>query len=769
MFSPRLLVILLILTKFYAPAQLFTHSFEPIFQDESGTKLEMALVGGLNHPQFSNIDLNGDGNLDLLVYDRSGDALLTFISNKDGAVVNWKYDPMYEQFFPKGKEFYLLKDFNNDGRPDIWTYSEAYAGDSVILYRNVTKSLPSFEAVKKLYAYDLVNYVPFNPNKKISQVLGCIPGIEDLDGDGDIDYVTNLNVTGSSMILNANNSIDSSKSLEDISFYIPDKCYGGIDEVDNELILNAFCYFREAYPLKEKKKHAATKTLLFFDNDDDGDMDLFYGSSEELTIPIYYLENGRADLGNYYKDTFISIDTAYFAQDIQDKLAIAPGSFYLDINLDGTKDLIMASNERVIDSYPIMQTDNVAYFINKGKDTKPDFEYQTNQFLVGEMVDWGAHTAPAMVDLDGDEDLDLIIATNGDHAKTSNKNDFLVYYENIGDKREPIFKLTDIDFAGVKSLSLQRVVPEFADLDKDGDFDLYLGNAEGTIVELINSGTSTNPSFDVNNTKFQNIDLEGSIAPYFYDLDNDGAVDLLCGTQNGPIRYYRNLSSAGAMLKLENDTLGGIMVNELLFTRILTPQGFRDTFVYSPIAFSKPCIGLFKNGEKALLVGGNEGKLRVYGLNEDHTASFTEVEDYMVTYVNKEAYTRDWGENIYPAVGDLNNDGISDVILGNNRGGLTYIRGENKSLGLGSASATKFRTESFGIFPNPAQDAFYVVLTTNKTFNYQLIDLSGREVARGEANNQTAIPLPKHISNGSYFVKVYTADNVLTQRLMVSR
>jgi hypothetical protein len=766
MFSTRLLFIVTLLFSIGSYAQLFTHSFDPVFQDKNGEVLELALTGGLNHPQFSNIDLNGDGDWDLLVYDRMGDKLLTFVSKKNGTTVDWKYEPAYEQFFPKGKEFYLLRDFNDDGKPDIWTYT----GDSVVLYRNVSKSLPEFVEHKKLYAYDLVNYVPFNPYKKLTQVVGCIPGIEDLDYDGDIDFVTNLNSGGSSMILNCNTTVDSGHALNNISFSIPDKCYGGVDELGNELILNAFCYFREAYPpKKEKKKHEATKTILFFDNDDDGDMDMFYGSSEELNIPVYFLENGRTDLGNYYKDTFISMDTVYFEKEIRDKLAVAPGSFYLDINLDGTKDLIMASNERVIDSYPIMQTDNVTYFINKGKDSKPDFEYQTNKFLVGEMVDWGAHTAPALVDMDGDEDLDLVVATNGDHAKTANLNDYLVYYENIGSKSNPVFKQMDTDFAGVKQLGLQRIIPEFADLDKDGDYDLYLGNSEGTILEFVNNGTSSSPDFILNNNKFQNIDVGDASAPYFYDVDENGTIDLLCGTYRGPIHYYKNLSSAGAVMQLENDSFGNVLVNELIKQAILTADGFKDTLVYSFFAFSKPTIGSFKDGEKALLVGGNEGKLRVFGLDEDHTSTFKEMPDYMATHIGKDAFTQDWGENIYTAAGDLNNDGITDVIIGTNRGGITYMQGEDKALDLKSVSSSKFTTESFGLFPNPAQDAFYVVLTTNKTFTYQIIDLSGREIAQGEANNRTAIPLGKDIANGSYIVKVFTAEKVLTQRLMVSR
>ncbi|MBT8327942.1 MAG: hypothetical protein KJP21_09475, partial [Bacteroidia bacterium] len=49
----------------FANAQLFEISSDPVFRDQNGNVLKLALSGGLNQPQFSNFDFNKDGKQDL--------------------------------------------------------------------------------------------------------------------------------------------------------------------------------------------------------------------------------------------------------------------------------------------------------------------------------------------------------------------------------------------------------------------------------------------------------------------------------------------------------------------------------------------------------------------------------------------------------------------------------------------------------------------------------------------------------------------------------
>lgn len=756
MFMKKLaLLSIIVLFSSIGKAQYFKISFDPLFKDVNGNEMSLALAGGLNYPQFSNLDLNNDGKLDLFVYDRAGDKVLTFISRTRSTVIQYEYAPEYEEFFPKGQEFMRLKDFNNDGKPDLWFYN----GDSIVIYRNATNGLPNFVRQASLYAHDKVANNATFPNKKVNQVTGCLPGIEDLDGDGDIDVVTNLNSVGSAMVLYCNNTIDSSKNINDISFMIPDKCYGGIDEKNYQMIINAPCLYYEAY---KQKKHFATKTILFFDNDDDGDYDLFYGSSEKLSNPIYYFENGRADLGDYYKDTFISIDTAYFTQTVENLIPTAPAMSLVDIDLDGEMDLILSTNETVTTSYPIHQAKNVLYFHNSGTTNKPKFDFVKNDFLVGDMNDYGAHTAPAFADMDGDGDQDLIIATNGDHYVTADANDYLIYYENIGSSKDPIFKQVAVDFASLKQRKYQGVVPTLGDIDGNGTIDLLVGRVDGTLSYFSNTGTKSSPAWTFVSDDYQNIDAGDNAAPSLADLNGDGLLDLLVGSYEGTIKYYKNVgSTTNPTFNLEDDSLGGILVNELIKQTLLGPSGFFDTIIPAYWGYSSPALLTLSSGAKVLAAGSDQGTIKLYKVASDLSKDFEAMPNYMNRAFNQGAYTKDWGSRTYPAAADLNGDGLSDILLGNNRGGVHYLEALPKSVGIQEILST------FYLAPNPTQGEFTLFTESNDKFTYTIYDMNGRELQIGQSYSGAPITIQSDVANGVYFVNVASKNIVYTPQKLV--
>ena len=96
------LLSIIVLFGFNLKAQLFEISSTPVFRDENGSVLSLALAGGLNQPQFSPYDFNQDGTMDLFIFDRTGNKVLIFIAVTVKGVTNYRYDPSYEDFFPKG-------------------------------------------------------------------------------------------------------------------------------------------------------------------------------------------------------------------------------------------------------------------------------------------------------------------------------------------------------------------------------------------------------------------------------------------------------------------------------------------------------------------------------------------------------------------------------------------------------------------------------------------------------------------------------------------
>lgn len=751
---------------FSAKAQLFEISNDPVFRKANGELYTLALAGGLNAPQFSNIDFNNDGKQDLFVFDKEGNKVLVFVSQTTGNTIKYRYAPEYEGFFPKATEFMRLADYDDDGKPDLWMYGTD-GENNVKIYKNSSTAVPNFVEIGGLKTLDNVSPDATGKytNRGFNHIKGCQPAIVDLDGDEDLDFVTNLNLNGSQMMLIRSISADNNLPLSELKFETVDKCYGGIDEKGGEMITNSICFFYEAY----KKKHAASKTLLFFDNDEDGDMDLFYGSSEKENNPIYFFHNDKVELG-FYKDTFTSIDTNYFSNAIERQMPIAPNMSYVDIDLDGQLDLILSTNELDKTSYPIRETNNVLMFINDESTDSPIFNFKQNDFLGGEMIDFGSHSAPAFGDLDGDGDYDLVIATNGDHYVTGDTSDRLVYFENIGNKSDPIFKLIDEDYLGLSASIYSGLRPVFADIDGDADLDLFLGKADGTIAHYVNSGTASNPVFGMKTESFANVLTDGNAAPSFYDINNDGTLDLLVGTYRGDIHYYQNKGTANVPnLELITETLGDVKVNELQRTSKINPDGtLGDTLVHASFGNSAPQVINWSATSIALSVGSDAGNVRIFKIPTDLTSTFTEVKDYMKRDFTLDEYTKDWGNVAIPAVADLDNDGISDLLVGNSRGGVSYMKGiEVDFASLPKANKPR---ENFTIAPNPAQSSLTIYTKDNIPFIYEIHNLSGKVIAQGSSMTGVAIQLDDAMSNGVYFVQLKKENNFFaTQKLIISK
>src|SRR4051812_29005567 len=82
----------------------------------NGTALPLAWAGGMDSPQFSPFDLNGDGKTDLFVFDRASSKVLVFMNKGGIGDTAYVYAPQYENLFPATlNNWALLRDYNNDG------------------------------------------------------------------------------------------------------------------------------------------------------------------------------------------------------------------------------------------------------------------------------------------------------------------------------------------------------------------------------------------------------------------------------------------------------------------------------------------------------------------------------------------------------------------------------------------------------------------------------------------------------------------------------
>lgn len=709
--------------------------------------------GGLNQPQFSAIDLNSDGKKDLLVFDRSGSSILTYIAYTDKqGKTQYTYDPQYELRFPKSEDIMLLNDYNGDGKEDCW-YRDPFDG-----YLKLAENKgSSFEIPSNfLNAYNFGN-PPFDSSNFVLWI-GNHPAIDDIDLDGDVDFMS-TDYCGTELVYYQNNVKENNKSMQERSFEIPDRCFGNLGENASGLELGAKCFFpNKTY--RYKKKHCASKTLAFYDIDNDGDKDLFLGNSEDLNHSLLVIINGRKDFGRSI-DTFIRIDSFYVDANATSVMALAPAVYFIDIDQDGHKDMILSGNESRKVDYPVKETDQVTYLRNHGTSAMPDFKFTDKDFLVGDMLDVGAMSQPILHDIDGDQDLDLIIASNGDHFKTGDKHDRLHLYENVGTLKTPIFKFKTSDLWNISKDSLMGIHPTFGDLNNDDKPELLMGTSNGFFALYENIGTINAPNYKIIAREAFSLNVSSFPAPQLIDINRDGRTDLLIGTREGTITWYENTGTPeSAAFTFKSDSFGFVLINELIPT---------DPPRYNFIGYSCPQVkDLDNDGKYDLVVGGQEGYFRIYRNIEKNLNGRFELSDSLI-FSNGKFYNHDLGSRIKPFAADLNGDSIPEIITGNIRGGLNFFKGfriKNEKPG----SIRMVSSDDLKIYPNPAVTTIRIEWPVYISGNIEIFSAEGRSCLKTGFSGTSSEVNVSGLSSGLYYIHFQTEEgNTTSKKLNIVR
>ncbi len=752
------LLFALILTPFMAISQ--SVSFEVTnaieVRDKAGNKLDLACVGGLNQPQFYNLDIDNDGKEDLFVFDRTGGKTISLISDGSGG---YTYHPEFDQIYPgRFTTWVVFKDYNDDNLADLWFYNEDE--DAISLYRNVTKGgdpYAQFEvADMSLRAYNF-NTPPLDTNDLYCDRTN-IPAIEDVDGDGDIDFMT-LQTVGYGITLFLNNTVELGKPLDPPDFEIADECWGDFVEYDgsNQIDFNRYQFCFHKYYRHLKKKHAGGSSLLLFDNDADGDMDLVMGNAGLRNLN--FLKNGKVENGVNI-DTMVASDSMFPSNSRRAEVNTFPAGYYQDVNGDGVRDLIVAVNMFDKRSYDYRETENVLYYENTGKDNEPVFEFKDSAFATGDMVDHGGYSAPLLWDMDNDDDLDLIIATNGDWGLTQELADYLLLYENIGSKTNPIFQLTVEDYLGLRKDSIRHLAPCLGDLNRDGKPELLIGQLDGSLslYNIIGSGKTATTSKVSDNT--YGIKVFESSSPYLADVDGDGYIDLVVGSYDGNTQYYRNSSTSGIpVFDKEKDSIGAVVPGYWRLELQFNPDSgeFYDSLVFRAITNSSPVVmDLDNNGDPEFIIGDVRGNISIYkNIRKSGLDSFKVVEEFPFYIPSRNlCYNYNFGSQAKPAFGDLNGDGKIDLVVGDNRGGFQIAMGS----GACNVGIKKMSTYTgLDIYPNPTTGFVNFTGVKGNLAELRVTDLSGQIVYKQSINPQNGADL-SFLNDGIYIIQL-TADN----------
>ncbi|MBP6978745.1 MAG: FG-GAP-like repeat-containing protein [Bacteroidales bacterium] len=654
-------------------------------------------VGGLNACQISEVDLDLDGIMDLVVFDRHGNRLLPFINHGNYLRSDYTYAPEYQSRFPAVREWMNLADYDGDGRNDLFTYTTG----GIRVYRNASDTLLTFNLeIPMLYSYYYTGQV------NLFALPDDYPAFTDVDGDGDMD-ILNFFTLGKYLNFHRNLSVEKYGIPDSLDFRLAELCWGHFEEneLSNVLSLNIDCENRLPYDASER--HAGS-TLLALDMDGDQDKDLLVGDIDYATI--IGLTNGGTCDSAYMTHQ----DTMFPSNTIGIDLMSMPVCTYIDVNHDGTRDLLTSPFDPGLDRTE--NSNSVWLYENLGTNDAPVFHFKQNDFLQEEMIDLGAGAYPVVCDVNQDGLQDLVVGNFGylDTAYYQLGYLYLTYrsqlalFLNTGEEGLPSFRLADKDFGHLSSLMLTGAYPALADLDDDGDMDLLAGNSDGILIYLENlAGPGQMPVFADPVMNFQGIDVGEYSAPQLIDLDRDGLTDLVMGKSDGTLSYYRNTGSKShAVFTLVTDLLGGVDVTDTT----LSLDGF-----------STPCF-FESEGEYRLFAGSEFGHVYYYRDIEANLAgSFTQVSDHYLFI--------DEGSRTGLAVWNFNNDEFPDMLIGNYSGGLALYKGVTPSpLHTGELQEI---LPGLRLYPNPAGDILFIAFSGSmhaEPCGIHIIDLLGREM-----------------------------------------
>ena len=393
--------------------------------------------------------------------------------------------------------------------------------------------------------------------------------------------------------------------------------------------------------------------------------------------------------------------------------------------------------------------------------------------------------SPALVDLDGDEDLEIIFTTQ------SGADGMVYAIHHDGN---------DVDGFPADISEKMMVGAAVGDIDNDGVYDIVVCTWDDHVYAIDASG-NTKSGFPFTSTNRFNA------PPTLVDIDGDGYLEIIAGNDNGLLHILNHDGTEMASFNTGDDIRGGISVAdlnddgslELLFV------GYDDMIhVWNPLdgeelegwpidmdynSLTEPVTAdLDNDGDLEVVTAMKNGT--VYVLHHDGTPFF--------------GFPTNLGGNIEssPAIGDLDGDGDYEIAFGTTQGlqvfDIKTDKGSRESWMLhrgsldrsGLYSMTLLATddldditpENFYVspnYPNPFNPSTQIDIYTDQKsdLTVNIFDAAGRLVnvlinknleagtysIKWEGNNRQGQSMP----TGVYFIQVLSGTEVSTQKIVL--
>lgn len=600
--------------------------------------LKVPYAGGLRSPQFSTADLNLDGTDDVVIYDKDGRSIIPLIREGDGSLrfdpsyrsifpdipswmlmrdfngdgikdifcspttvglpgievhkgvvidgmlgfelipfPSWDFDILFVPLGSTITQIYAsvidipdIKDLDKDGDLDILSFEPS--GRTVYHYRN--------QAIELGFTADTLIF-------ELEE--SCYGGVVESGFSQEVTLSTSAGtcasflVSNDELVANSRHSGSTVLSMDVVGDSLPEMLLGDIS-YDGLVMLTNTGLLEQAFFTEQEVRFPSVDNdpidiELFIsgyneDIDGDGDKELVIAPNDKFssqTIDHIWTYDISEDAQG--QKTF-DLTTKNFL--IDDMIYHGPNSapMFFDYNGDALTDLLIGTCGISIDGRE--RSPRLVLYENTGTKEEPRFSLKDDDYLgMSEFKTTSLHFAPAIGDIDGDGDKDLVVGDN---------NGRLYFFENessvVSDFqfRSPIYPAWDIKVSAWAK-------PEVYDYNNDGLGDLILGELNFNSVNgkrkslnyFQNQGTTGMASFDIDETAEPN-------------NPGLGCIDL---KQAGSFNNY----SAPTLLKIGEELLiatGSALGNINLYTTASANPA--DSFDVKSLAY-----GNIKEGDQSIV------------------------------------------------------------------------------------------------------------------------------------------------------------------------